>query len=355
MSRPGRSLVGMGLLALTAGGPPVRADDPFVVAARDRQERYAVVRLRVHLEHFIAKGASSDALKAMAGSQQRVIPVEDTTYRSDNVLVFHGSSARLEDNHPRLNATVGEMVVHPAIHVTDGRSAKSLQPSVPGLPYVDHGLIKRGAELPELKAAWWLPVGLHYRGLSPAMTVPVIVSSVPSGGRTSIDGIDCAEYKYTLTPTSQKVILVDEKAGYVVRRVRHLTDNRVDRQHTIRYSADGEPRPIGWVWTLFGQHGRATETVTATVTGEHDERPVTAGDFQLPFPAGYTVSDARDGKAYRAQADGTMTQLDLRTGQPAGPVVDQPTTGWLRRNRPFLVASVLLAGLTAVAVRRPHR
>lgn len=136
---------GCGLAALLAAPLPARAEDPFVAAVRGRQERYACVRLEVSLAQFIPKGAKTDDIAEFAPANKRVLPPEDTTYSSDNVVVFRGPAARMEDNHPRAHAALGRFTLSPTVHVTDGQLHANITPARPDLPQPPSGYIGRSA------------------------------------------------------------------------------------------------------------------------------------------------------------------------------------------------------------------
>jgi hypothetical protein len=322
-------------------------ESPPVRAARARQEMAKTLDIEFKQVDFIPQGALSDAQPKTYG-YKAPWPAKDVITESINRLVIAGEKVRFEYNHP----------VHINWHSPDGRLTQvnsiAVYDGTVGKVYYPRGLVGQGnptgqisnGRPPSLQPGVLTPIAMTYRGVHSVLTYHPVTGLRPVGNTLPIEWSPCQEYEYKFPGGNSAIhCWLDTDRDFVIRRWGQ-TDIRYQWHHTI-----------GWVpnsWTNSETSvGIGLRKVDVLKIRLNEPQP--ADLFDLQFPVGCDVYDGRDNKDYRVQSDGSMGEVDRRTGK----VLSQrePESVWYWRYRWLLGGfGVVCAGAVwQYIVRRKRR
>lgn len=293
--------------ALAAGG-----EDAAVVAARQRQDAVKTIVLEYKRTVIEAAGSRSAELPT---KPKVLVPAEETTTESINRLVMDGPMFRHEDNHPgwfHLKQTDRSTVT-----VFNGAVQKTFFPrgmSGNGNPC---GGIERTATPDGLKHAFLTPITFTFRGLNPAMSTYLLTAMKPTGLRAVINGDSCREYLLAEKMLTSSFWL-DTSRDHVVRRIDHHRKKQLIYQTDVHYQPDpsslggqgaGVWLPASWVHRKYSSTGAILTTTKIDVLQLRLNDALPAELFDIRWPPGTTVVDARVGKEFTVQPDGSLREL----------------------------------------------
>jgi hypothetical protein len=176
----------------------------------------------------------------------------------------------------------------------------------------------------------------------------------PSDNTVTIDGAACKEFTVKGSAARTDRYWLDPARDYVIRRMQRVEKQRggqLVQQVDVAYrphDACGRV-PASWVHRHYTPAGAAGRTTTVEVLDLRLNEPQPADLFDLRFPPGTTFYDARDGKAYRVQPDGSIGEDPIRTMEELPVAVVPFREPWYRRNRWLLIG--LGAMLAALGLR----
>jgi hypothetical protein len=326
-------------------------EDPAVAAARKRQQAVRTARFEVHVREVHAKGSKSERAGVPTDNP---LPTEEVIVESDNVLVFSGGNVRVEENHPKWNGS--HFAPFRVVEASEGRRVAVFYPDG------DRGDPTPTASIRDIlppvlvKGFLWLPLTATVRGLSPEAEQFPVRSFRSTGVTEMIDDDHCREYA---TPPRAgwpdvRYWLASDK-GYVVRRIRVMSEGRVYQQLDIRYRSNESAGwlPSDWVTTEHGRDGPALVTTAVAVTAARLNEPVPDEALRISFPPGTRVKD-KGGKKYRVEPDGSWSEIEAE----AGPPDDLPLWPAGPRGQAWVAGLAVAAGLAALLavwlrLRRP--
>lgn len=334
--------------------PRAHADDPLVDAARRRESDTKSVRIHYHLKEFCAKGSVSSTDAGVisglpGGDKSKVIPPADTTFESDNVLIFHEGKVRLEQNHPMWHLPEGQLYKKPHLHVSNGDVAMTYHADGVGNDNQRSGTIYGSHRIADLQTHTMMALVLNLRGANAEISPYLVTEAKPTGQTETLTGTKCAVYRIGQRVDRDLLLWVDAGSGHVIRRVRSVRGGRVAWQCDV---SPQEVRPVGQVpasWTLteFDDAGKVQSTVAGTVTKFELGPSVSSDQFVIDYPEGTRIYDHRTKRDYRVESDGGMRETDPR-GRPLAVTADQPGASWLARHKWLTAAAALSMALVLV-------
>jgi hypothetical protein len=133
-------------------------------------------------------------------------------------------------------------------------------------------------------------------------------------------------------------------------------NNRTAHQIDVKYRNE---EGVGWVpqaWTRneFSSSGRLLTTTKVDVLEAIFNAPVPAREFDLTFPPGTIVGNAKTGEVYRVRSDGSMQEFEPESGRELSTTISQNGGSWVWQNKWFVVASFAV-GIALVAVYAKRR
>ncbi len=332
------------------------AAEPWVEAARKREEAFRSVEIEFRLVEFVAKG--SLPVSPLPGVKAAgPIPSADRTFESTSRIVMDGIKVRYEDNRPHWDFGAKDYLAKMTVGVWNGELSKAYCPDGIGQGDRRTGVIMRTAEAKGINSSVLLGLTFNLRGLQPTIC-PYLVSELkPTGLTQPIGGHLCNEYAITISPTNVLSVWMDPKCDYVVRRIRRLLSGRIFYQTDVTFVSDPAAgwRPASWTWTLYDTTGRVDSSCDGTVTSFKANPSIQPDTFELTFPEGTFIHDNRDGRRYIVQPNGDWQQVSS-IGEPIDSAISPIGSSWARRNRWLLVglmvSVVLLIGAWVVLRRR---
>jgi hypothetical protein len=198
------------------------------------------------------------------------------------------------------------------------------------------------------------PLTMTIRGLSPAVAQHLVSQMRPSDNTVTIDGAPCKEYTVKSSAARTDRYWLDPARDYVIRRIRRMEKQRggqLVQQVDVAYRPHNACGwvPASWVHRHYTPAGAAGRTTTVEVLDLRLNEPQPAELFDLRFPPGTTFYDARAGKAYRVQPDGSIGEDPIRPRTELPVAVVPPREPWYRRNKWLLIG--LGAMLAALGLR----
>ena len=329
-------------------GFALAADDPAIAAARKRQEAIKSFDIEFKRTEVIPKGWFTKEPKgALPGPR----PETDTTLESVNRVVVDGKKYRFEDNHPIQG--ILEFVSSKFVCCFDGSVEKGwFHHGVPNQS-VATGWIKAGTRQGILSGNAIAPVWLSANGPYPDILSfrivdmrPVAEAQTPQGGKNA---------EYEITQGHRRIrFWLDPMKDYAIRRIEDEVDGTLKERWIIQ-NREFERLgwlPESWVYTHYasGQETRSSNVqITKTRLNEH----LAAELFDLQFPEGTHVYDARNRKDYRANADGSLREISLLDEFVSEPKPERRPS-WFARNRwlNLSIAMALLIVLFYIRFRR---
>lgn len=314
-----------------------------VEIAKQRQETVRSVAIEFRVNEDVAEGAySSSRSPSEQSSQGLKVPAKTTKLESTNRLVISGNKTRYECNHPAWNVDTGRLHSGGFINTMDGEYDKLYFPVGLQRPEQPEGFIGRTARSNDIKSYLLTPLTLWYRGFEPSITPQVLTNYHPSGSVVSIRGRACQEYSPTGNRADATLVWFDQTSGSSPRRIRVDKQGKPRQQFDIDYQLDasGVWVPVSWVRNEYAPDGRVliTTKVDVVSTRLNEKHPDTT--FDIRFPVGTRLYNARERKDYIVQNDETLREFDLATGEILSDTAYQPGTSWIVRNQWWLVACV---------------
>jgi hypothetical protein len=332
------------------------AAEPWVEAARKREEAFRSVEIEFRLVEFVAKG--SLPIPPFPGVKtEGPIPPVDRTVESTSRIVMDGAKVRYEDSRPHWDFGAKDYLAKITVGVGNGELSKAYCPGGIGQDSRRTGVIMRTTEAKGINSSILLGLTYNLRGLQPTIC-PYLVSELkPSGLTQLIGGHLCNEYTIAVSPTNVLSVWMDPKCEYVIRRIRWLLAGRVFYQIDVTFMSDPAAgwRPASWTWSLYNTNGQVDSSCNGIVTSFKMNPSISPDTFELTFPEGTLIHDNRDGKRYIVQPNGDWQQVN-GLGEPTDSTISPIGSSWIRRNRWLLAGSmvsvVLLIGAWVVVRRR---
>jgi hypothetical protein len=345
-----RAVLCISAAAILWTGFALAAEDPAVAAARKRQEAIKSFDIEFKRTEVIPKGWFTKEPKgALPGPR----PEKDVTLESVNRIVGDLEKMRIESNHPREG--ILQFVNSNFVLVCDGSSEtllfpKGVTPNSGAFAAIDSQKTDRSA----INMAPIDPLLLFFRGLDRDLHSIPIFELQATGRNLSIDGDTCEEYEHR-RQNSLTSFWLDPAKGYLVRKMIFRTRNgQISSQWNINYVKDDRFGwlPDSWILTNY-RDGEVRLKTNVKLTAVHLNVPQSAELFVLQFPEGTLVMDERSRKQFRANADGTLSEVSLADQKPKDPPPQRPQS-WFARNRwlNFSIAMALLIVLFIVRFRR---
>ncbi|MFO0803831.1 MAG: hypothetical protein U0791_12020 [Gemmataceae bacterium] len=260
-----------------------------------------------------------------------------------------------ESDHPIWAPQKGTFRSHAQVNVSDGKVTRVFYAKGLGDPNQQEGLISDRANF--VKHAVILPFTMLVRGVDSSICGYPIKDLSPSTRTMAINGVTCQEFTCKLENEEIARFWLDSKADYVVRRIRRDWRTTPLEQFDIAYSQDGASLQ-SWVRATYSAKGKLLRKYNVEVK-EMTAAPALPPDFfDLKFPAGTFVRDARSAKAFRVQADLTMRELSKETGEELPGTVEQLELPWLYRHFYLLITLGIVVGVLVallVVMRRSRR
>jgi hypothetical protein len=335
-------------LALTVLGQP-EAAAPVVEAARQREKAVRTVAVEFRLVEEIAAGGVKD-------TKTLKVPAKATTLESTNRLVIAGNKTRFERNHPIWNPGTGALKQMRQVSTANGTVNKSLYAIGLTRPEQPEGIIGRNGEANEIKTGILVPLAVWYRGMQNELSPVPLAEYRPTGAVANIGGKECQEYARSGNRGEITYSWFDAGSGYALRRIRTDGNGQPLTQYDIEFRLHelGVWVVASWVRTRFSPDGRvlATEKVEVLSTRLNEEYPEST--FDVTFPTGTRVYDARENKFYMVQDEGTLREYSIETGELVPEAVSQPGIPWAER-APFWITIVSALCVVAVALKRRER
>jgi hypothetical protein len=308
----------LALAGLTCALPAAQEKEPAAVnsveaAARARQEAVKTADVVYLVTQVIPRGGISSASRG----SWRDIPAQETTLESTCRLVLDGGKVRYEKRD--FIEVAGRF--HEVLSLTtfDGSTSKLLFPEGMGRTRNAGGLISDKRQLQEGSTHHFVPLRLAFRGVMEHFAIIPLAKLKPTGATLMIDGTPCQEYAYARSEKSRELIWVDPARGYIVRRMKSLTDGKPHTQYDIDYRKEaGVWVPTNWAYQQFSPKGDVLKTVKAEVLRMRLNEPQPAERFDLTFPPGTFVYDETSGKEYRIKPDGSRREF-VPVRRPAPP------------------------------------
>lgn len=154
-------------------------------------------------------------------------------------------------------------------------------------------------------------------------------------------------------------IWFDTGSGSVPRRYRVENKGRTRQQVDIEYQQNpaGSWILTSWVRNEFGADGRLLMTTKGQVISTNLNLEYAKEQFDIRFPAGALVYNARERKDYIVQEDGvTMQEYDISTGEMRSETTYQPGTPWLRRNLTWItITGACVITMVCIALFRREK
>lgn len=328
-------------------GFALAAEDPAAAAARKRQEAIKSFDIEFKRTEVIPKGWFTKEPKgAIPGPR----PEKDVTLESLNRIVVEGTKFRFEDNHPVRG--ILEFVSCRFECSFDGTFEKGWFQHGTRNQSVPTGWIKIGTREGILSEAAmrpiWLSVAIPYSEVLPY----TITSWKPTGETRIIENSKNVEYEIRRSRGATRFYL-DPSKDYAVCRIENEVEGAIQDGWEIK-NRHFEPvgwLPDSWVYTSYenGQLRRSNVQITRIRLNE----PMQADLFDVLFPEGAHVYDARDRKDCRAEADGGLREISLHD-EVALETQPQRSLSWFARNRwlNFGIAMALLIVLFVIRFRR---
>ena len=348
------------LVAAQAGAE----DRPYVVKAQNRQDSVRSGSFRVRISDYYAKGSVSDRASGFAiphpdssgkakPKTPPVVPPQDLTVESENVVQFDGNKVRIENSRPTFHMPDGKLLHNSKLFASDGSSSKALFPVVPGDPGESVGVIRRDSRVGDAGSTAWLGLVLTVRGAAPELSPYPVSEMKPTGVKSTVGGAICEEYTWQATASQATIFDMDPLADYAIRRVRRTRQGKVVGQTDIEVykNPDGIVLPTKWESTEFSPAGRVVTKLTATVTSAEVNSPIANSQFDITFPTGFHVVDQTSNKEYRVSEGGDRQEVTA-FGEPVPGVKSWYERYWWVIYGGVGIGAVGLARLVVVVRRR---
>jgi hypothetical protein len=329
-------------------GLALTAEDPAVAAARKRQEAIKSFDIEFKRTEVIPQGWFTKEPKgALPGPR----PEKDVTLESVNRVVVDGKKFRFEDNHPIRG--ILEFASSRLVCSFDGTFEKGWFHHGTRNQSVPTGWIKIGTREGILSEAAmrpiWLSVAIPYSEVLPYN----ITSWKPTGATRVIDNTKDLEYEIRRSRGATRFYL-DPSKDSAICRIENEVEGAIQDGWDIK---NRRVEPVGWlpdswVYTSY-ENGQLRRSSNVQITRIRLNEPMQADLFDVQFPEGTHVFDARDRKDYRANADGTLREVSLLDEKQAE-IRPERRLSWFARNRwlNFGIAMTLLIVLLIIRFRR---
>jgi hypothetical protein len=319
--------------------------DPALAAAQKRAELVKTLRMEFKRTDLEAIGSRSANLRGPTKPQSPV-PDRETTTESVNRVILDGEKMRFENNHP-LWHTKGTLHQTSLIAVSNGIVSKTFRPKGILGDEAPSGMIRSAGDRLDLNEPVLVPVLLCFRGNHGEVCPYPITIAKATGVSLPVNNVPCREYAVTWGNLVVS-LWFDPAADYTLRRLAKRKDNKLIHQLDVQYRRDDKWGwlPVSWVMHDYGSGGNLLRTTKVEVVETRVDAPQPADSFELVFPAGTQVFDARSNKEYRVLSNETMREVSS-TGEDRGSSVSQDGDGFLRRHQ-WLLKSVMLIAVVAV-------
>lgn len=348
-------------LAVCTVVPPIilaqpSGDSGLVEAAQARQDAIKTAEIEFTVKEVVAAGGISYSSPTPPKGGE--VPAQETTLESTNRLVISGRSIRYENNHPIWDTQAGALRPIRMINVCNGQYDKTLFADGLNASNTPEGLVNRNPQSDAIKSYILAPMTIALRGLDSSIT-PYLVSQLkPTGGTLSIAGAPCREYTRSAGRDQIMTFWFDPASGYAARRIRKEYQGKPLEQYDItpRRGEDDQWLPASWTRTTYSLEGKVLVATRIEVLRVRLNTSLSDEQFDLSFPPGAKVHDARVLKDYRVKSDGTMREISQATGEELSEVVSQPGDSWLNRHRvPVAIVGTLFVGMALGCVVRVIR
>lgn len=353
-----RPLLAFALLTTVAFG--AEPDNPVVAAAKKRQEAIRSVEFVGRVKEVVEPGGNSLSLPR-PGTRGRPSPSERVTLEYTFRFILDGDRYCME---------VGKNPITPHIEgrhlrVCDGKVCKVLRGPATAMTWQNSTAVIGQATRKDLRTdaeTTFAPIFFTCCGLGDPTRNPGIDPTplAPTGATLKIDGTETVEYTRTTSHRLRPLSCwVDPAQDHVIRRMKrdHANFELPMKQHDVRY-AKHEPfglwLPREWEYSSPFEDGSPRQTTSVTV-----DKVVVNGtwpdeEFDLKFPPGVRVVDARNDTAYLVLDDGSFRpfQFGVDDAEPAEQSPTTPPPNWFVANAPWLVSVVLVVAVVALLVAR---
>jgi hypothetical protein len=357
MNKLRATLLPLFLLAVSAAGQsqPAAKSDPFLQAVRKREAAVKVVDVTFKLKEIRPRGSpvpGSDMFPAK--NKANTVLEADLVLESTNRIVIQGTQVRIEGSHPIWTVAVGKPMPEQLVSVSNKTTAKEFLPKGRGTYTGPTGVIYKNPMNFYVRLDYLMPIGTAYRGTNRLITVYPAQSFKPSGVRQSINGRDYQEYAAQVGKNARMNYAISPQLDYHIVRAVVTRNSRIIEQTDIVYDKDlvCEWVPVSWVLHYYAGTGKLQRRLEVQVVSTRFNEAIAEDQFDVVFPPGTIVTDQRQDKRYRVEADGSHRLLSGR-GEDLGTEVSQENVSWYQRYVWWLfLVGASIVGLLAVLVVR---
>jgi hypothetical protein len=341
----------------SAQGKPDVTIETITKAWQARQERIRSGRFRWTDRITHPKGVFSDFWKKSprtAGEVSGTIPPEDTTFSSTCVLTFDGQKMRYSTDGARWSKKTKKYEPISELAVFNGDVSKDLDTTGPNHErYWPQGIIRREKRNIFASEPVLQPVLMTCRGMTPGMRAYDLETFDLTGRKVSIDRHLCWELRRQPTSNREDLLYVDSGRGFIFVRFLSTTRDIVTRKIDVRYEVTPQKEWLPKEWTVIQNtsDGKLDQSHQVRLTGYEINPIVGSEEFELEFPPGTRVHDARNISDWIVKPDGSGNRTILRSDFGATyerMLATEP--GYALREQPFLsrfnwpaIASIIVA------------
>ncbi|MCI0380492.1 MAG: hypothetical protein L0215_23140 [Gemmataceae bacterium] len=301
------------LVATPAGGQSKYSKESIVKAWKERQDKTRSARFNWTEKQTDTRGVISTFWKLFNPALQETIPPNDTTYTNMCSLAFEGDKLRYENSSFTWSTKTNRYEPMSYLAVFDGETCKVLRKydKNAAKPW-PQAVIREEKQHVDATVAELQPILMTCRSMTAGMRAWDPEDFILSQQTGVINKKVCLELNRRLAFANLETKLwVDPARDFVIVRVLTLNNNVIWYKIDVEYDQSAEMVwvPKEWEVTFNNPKGNVERTHKSRVT-EYSINPTGASPhFDIDFPLGTAVINAKDNSQYIIRPDGSGKRM----------------------------------------------
>ncbi|MCI0639872.1 MAG: hypothetical protein L0Y70_12415 [Gemmataceae bacterium] len=301
------------LVGTPAAAQAKHSKESIVKAWKDRDDRTRSAHFSWTEKQTDTRGVISTFWKLFNPALKEIIPPNDTTYTNMRSLAFERDKLRHENSSFAWSTKTNRYEPMSYLSVFDGETCKVLDKydKNAAKPW-PQAVIREEKQHVDATVAVLQPILMTYRSMTAGMCAWNLEDFILSRQTAVINKKVCLELNRRLAFVKLETKLwVDPARDFVIVRILTLDDNVVTNKIDVEYDQNAEMVwvPKEWEVTFNNPKGNLERTYKSRVT-EYSINPTGASPhFDIDFPLGTAVTNAKDNSRYIIRPDGSGKRM----------------------------------------------